>query len=130
MCSAAIPFKKRSFRKYFKSEAVFFAFHRVQQRLLAAPTIELQVALQRATVEWLERKDEMKAASWYEGYWTGQHGNYTYASAGYIGTNVAMGMESTWRYLKRDTVGTAGTNMHMPLKVFAPSVCTYMHNAS
>ena len=71
MCSAAIPFRKRSFWKYFKSEAMYFAFHRVQQRLLAAPTIELQVALQKATVEWLERSDETQAASWYERFWTG-----------------------------------------------------------
>ena len=96
----------------------------------AAPTIELQVALQTAVVDWLMLNGETQAAVWYEQYWTGEHGNYTYASAGYVRSHVNMGMESSWRYLKRDTVGNAGTNMQVSLKVFAPSLCTYVSNIS
>ena len=109
---------------------MYFAFHRIQQRVQAAPTIEIQVALQNAVVAWLMRNEEKQAAGWYEQYWTGQHGNYTYASAGYVGSHVNMGMESAWRYLRRDTVGNAGTNMNVSLKVFSPSLCTYVTNLS
>jgi hypothetical protein len=45
----------------------------------------------------------------------GEHGNHTNASAGYVGTNKTSGCESNWKYGKRDTVGSAGSNMSMSL---------------
>ena len=56
----------------------------------------------------------------------GELGNVSNASAGYCGTNMVSGIESCWRYIKRDTIGTAGTNMGMSLEVFAPSLVKHM----
>ena len=52
----------------------------------------------------------------------GEFGNVSNASAGYVGTNMAPGIEAYWRYIRRDTIGTAGTNMSMSMEVFAPSL--------
>ena len=56
---------------------------------------------------------------------TGEHGNYSNASAGYAGTNNAQGIKSRWWHFKRDTalqVGGAGTNMYIYLRVFMLSM--------
>ena len=60
----------------------------------------------------------------------GDLGNVSNASAGYCGTNMASGIEVSWRYIRRDTIGTAGTNMGMPLEVFAPSLVKHMSDMS
>ena len=59
-------------------------------------------------------------------YLIGEHGNWTNAAAGYAGTNNAQGIESRWLYFKRDTVGGAGTNMGISLRVIIPSMLAYM----
>ena len=60
----------------------------------------------------------------------GDLGNVANASAGYCGTNMASGIESCWKYIRRDTVGTAGSNMSMSLEVFAPSMVKHMSDMS
>ena len=50
--------------------------------------------------------DERKAAVWWRTYHMGDLGNVSNASAGYCGTNMASGIEVTWRYMRRDTIGT------------------------
>ena len=72
----------------------------------------------------------MRASAWFEKTWTGEHGNHTNASAGYLGTNKASGCESHWRYAKRDTVGSAGSNMSMSLQTFSPSLIKYVGDTS
>ena len=56
----------------------------------------------------------------------GPRGNYTNASAGYCGTNSAQGIESRWRYLKRDACGGSSGTKSLPLKVFVPALLTYL----
>jgi hypothetical protein len=60
----------------------------------------------------------------------GPRGNYTNASAGYCGTNSAQGIESRWRYLKRDACGGSSGTKSLPLKVFVPALLTYIKTHS
>ena len=130
MCVAAISWAKRAFRLKFDKEEWFIKFHQLIARLLVAPTIQIASLIQDQIVVWLEDVKEGRASKWYEKTWTGEHGYYTSASAGYNGNNMASGLESTWRYLRRDTVGNAGANMSMSLEVFAPSLLKYVKDAS
>jgi hypothetical protein len=85
-------------------------------RLLKAPTEKITSLVQENIVEWLDSAREFRAASWFEEYWCGEKGNYTNATAGYVGNCVASGIESHWRYLREDTVGTSGTNQRISLE--------------
>ncbi len=127
---AAIAWRKKSFRKYFEKEENFVKFHQMFARALEAPTEAIAMLIQDEIVAWLKAVKEMRAAVWFEKTWTGQHGYYTNASAGYVGNSKAAGRESNWRYAKRDTVGSAGSNMGMSLEVFAPSLIKYVGDTS
>ena len=70
------------------------------------------------------------AAKWFEETWTGEHGNYTNASAGYVGTNKSAGLESHWKYMRHDTIGSAGSNRRLSLAIFAPSLVKYVRDTS
>ena len=57
--------------------------------------------------------EQPRAANWYEGHWTGEHGRYSesLAHAGYAGSNNNMGIEVDWRDIKGEcprsaTLGT------------------------
>jgi hypothetical protein len=90
----------------------------------------LAAAIQDEIVGWLRRDGENGAAAWFERYWTGDRGNYTNASAGYAGNNNAQGIESRWRYMKREVCGTAGQNLRMSLRNFVPALLAYLKSAS
>ena len=86
--------------------------------------------IQSEIVKWLHEVRESRAALWFEENWTGEKGNYTLASAGFVGSNDAQHIESHWRFMKEETVGGAGANMQMPVRVFVPSFKTFVRNAS
>ena len=90
----------------------------------------LTVLLQSDMVEWLERVGERRAARWFEDNWTGEHGNYTNATAGYVGNNMASGIEAHWRYTRGATVGTSGTNQRVCLQVFSASLVRHLKTTS
>jgi hypothetical protein len=100
----AIAWQKKAFRKYFDKVENFEEFHCHAQRLLQAPTMALTRLLQKEIVLWLTEVGEARAASWFNDTWTGERGNYTLAAAGYVGNHLSSGMESNWRYLRRDVV--------------------------
>jgi hypothetical protein len=75
--------------------------------------------------DWLDSVEETKASKWFYETWTGEHGNDTNASAENVGTANANGTVSCCRYLKRNTIGQAGTNVCMPLAVFVQSIKTH-----
>ncbi len=127
---AAIALRKKSFRKYFKKEENFVKFHQMFARVLKAPTEAIALLIQDEIVAWLKAVKEMRASVLFEKTWTGQHGYYTNASAGYVGNNKTAGCESNWRYAKRDTVGSVGSNMGMSLEVFSPSLIKYVADTS
>jgi hypothetical protein len=54
--------------------------------------------LQRNIVLWLTEVGEARAATWFNDNWTGERGNYTIATAGYVGNNLSSGIESNSRY--------------------------------
>jgi hypothetical protein len=68
----------------------------------------------------------MQAAAWFETYWTGEFGNYTNATAGYVGFDKASGIEGYWRCTRRDTIGNSGTNKQVSLNVFMPNLVLYI----
>jgi hypothetical protein len=128
--SAAIAWRKTSFRKYFEKEDNFIKFHQLFARELEAPTEATAQLVQEEMVECLKAVKEMRAAVWFEKTWTGEHGNHTNASAGYVGNNKASGCESNCKYAKRDTVGSAGSNVSMSLQTFTPSMIKYVGDTS
>ncbi len=99
-------------------------------RLLEAPTVEITGLLQDSIENWLGENGEIRAADWLSTYWMGEHGNYTNANAGYVGSNKSAGIESHWRYTKRDTIGGAGSNKRISLSVFIPSLVQYVKDSS
>ena len=127
---AAIAWRRKCWRKYFDSEDNFAEFHQLAGRLLAAPTLAIAHTLQAQIGQWLKSVKETRAASWFKTYWTGEHGNYTNASAGYVGNNKSNGCESHWKYMRRDTIGVAGSNKRMPLKIWVPLLVKYLEDLS
>ena len=125
-----IGWKKRTFRKHFDSEENYTEFHKKASRILEAPTIAITHKLQDLIEEWLKSVKEMRAAVWWREYWTGEHGNYTNATCGYVGNNKSTSIESHWRYMRRDIVGNSGINKRISLRVFAPSLTQYMSDTS
>ena len=123
-------FKKKSFSKYFEHEDNFLYFHQTVARIFDGPTLDIQELLQRHLVMELHRRDKHRAAVWYEDTWTGEHGNYTNASAGYCGNRTSAGLEANWRYMRRDTVGTAGTTRRISLALFSPTMVKYVRDTS
>jgi hypothetical protein len=74
--------------------------------------------------------NETQAAKWFHETWCGERGNYTSESAGYVGSKVANSLESKWKYYQRDTAGTTGTNLRMPIDIFVPSHIKYICDLS
>ncbi len=72
----------------------------------------------------------MRAAGWIETYWISEFGNYTNATAGYVGFNKASGIEGNWRYMLHDTVGSLGTNKHTSIKTFILLLVQYIGDHS
>ena len=99
----ATPFKKRSFRQYFRTEENWLQFHQLLSRLLRAQSIEIASAIQASICEWLKDVNELHAARWFRKQWCGERGNYSNASAGYVGNKVANSLEAKWKYYRRDT---------------------------
>jgi hypothetical protein len=69
---------------------------------------------------WLTEVEEARAATWFNDNWTGERGNYTIATAGYVGNPLSCGIESNRRYMRRDVVGCAGSTQRIALPVVAP----------
>ena len=127
---AVIGWKKKQFRKYFDKEENFTLFHQHAHRLLEAPTIPITRLLQDAIHNWLTEIKEARAAQWWIENWMYEYGNYTNATAGYLGTNKSAGLESGWKYLRRDTVGGAGSTKRISMNVFVPSLKQYIGDLS
>ena len=96
------------------------------QRLFPAPTIEIAAIFQQSLVLELLHRGEPRASKWYDETWTQKHGNYTNALAGYIGNPTSGGIENGWKYLRRDTVGSGGTNMKIGIDIFIPRLTNYL----
>jgi hypothetical protein len=73
---------------------------------------------------------ETRAADWWRDYWCCELGNYTNATAGYVGNNKSTGIESNWRYMKRDTIGNASCNKQISIRNFGPSLTQYVSDNS
>ncbi len=129
MCPA-IAWKKKAYRSKFDNEKNNVEFTQLTTRMLHAHTQPLACDLQEEILKWLKEVKEVRAHGWFEKYWMGPSGNYTNASAGFCGTNSAQGIKSQWCYLKRDTCcGSSGTQS-LPIKVFIPSLLTYLKTLS
>ena len=92
--------------------------------------MKLTTLFQEDIVAWLRFEGEGRAADWFSSNWCGEYGNYTNATAGYVGNCMASGIESHWKYAKRDIVGTSGTNQRISLGVFAGALVRYMKTTS
>jgi hypothetical protein len=92
--------------------------------LLQAPTDHKDAS--EGFVVWLSEVGEARASTWFNDTWTGERGNYTNATAGYVGNNLFSGIQSNWRYMRRDVVGCAGTTQCISLEVFTPSLLQYL----
>ncbi len=86
--------------------------------------------MQGVIVDWLKLKNVNVAANWFETYWTGEHGNYNNATAGYVGNNKLAGIESHWKCMRHDTVGVAGSGKRTGLKTFIPMLMKYLSDLS
>jgi hypothetical protein len=62
--------------------------------------------------------------------WTGEHGNVTNITASYCANNTSAGLEAHWKYMHRDTIGSAGSNMQVKLGIFILLLIRYISNLS
>ena len=51
--------------------------------------------------------EQQRAANWYEGHWTREHGRYSLVHAGCAGSNNNMGIEVDWRDMKGECLPSA-----------------------
>ena len=130
MMCPAIAYKRKSFLKKFSKLENWEWFHQVVHRLFEAPTIPITRLIQQKIVSDLEARGEGKAAKWFLETWTGEYGNYTNGTAGYVGNNKSAGIESHWRYMRRDTIGSAGSNIRLSIAVFVPNLLKYISDLS
>ncbi len=74
------------------------------------PPLKLEITrmLQRDILVGLSEVGKARASLWFNDTWTCERGNYTNATAGYVGNNLSSSIESHWRYMRRYTVGCAG----------------------
>ena len=79
LCFSAIAWKQKKFRFKFKIEDNCIEITKLTTRLPDAHTTQLATALQDEISDWLRTVGENAAAAWFERYWTGDRGNYTYA---------------------------------------------------
>jgi hypothetical protein len=68
---------------------------------------------------------EARASLWFYDTWTGERGNYTNATAGYVGHNLSSGIESHVRYMTRYS-WLPGSTQRISLKVFVLSLIQYI----
>jgi hypothetical protein len=126
----AIAWKKKAYSSKFDNEKNYVDFTQLTTRMLHVHIRPLACDLQEEILKWLKEVNEERAHRWYEKYWMGPSRNYTNASAGFGGTNSAKGIESRWRYLKRDACGGSSGTKSLQLKVFIPSLLTYLKTLS
>jgi hypothetical protein len=60
-------------------------FRKLVHRVLEAPTVAITHLLEDVIVEWFRDIGEVCASVWYRDNWTGEHGNYTNSTSGYVG---------------------------------------------
>ena len=126
MMRPAIANKRKSFLKKFSKLENWEWFHQVVHRLFEAPTIPITRLIQQKIVSDLEARGEARTAKWYLETWTGDYVNYTNATAGYVGNNKSAGIESHWKYMRRDTIGSAGSNIRLSLAVYVPNLLKHI----
>ena len=90
----------------------------------------MATTIQDAICEWLLSVNEKKTEKWFRKTWCGERGNYTNSSAGYVGNKVANSLKAKWKYYRRDTTETTGTNLRMSFNVFIPSHIRYVRDLS
>ena len=64
--------------------------------------IKVTQLIQDEIVAWLKEIKKLRAAKWSGDNLTCEIGNYTNATAGYVGFNKASGIEGNWRYMRRE----------------------------
>ncbi len=101
-------------------------WHNFFRRKLCCGTQEGNCVLQKEIVLWLTEVGEARAATWFNDNWTDERGNYTVATAGYVGNHLSSGIESNWRYMRLDVIGCAGSSQRISLPVFTPSLMQYL----
>ena len=82
--------------------------------------------VQESMAVWMDTVGEKQAVHLWRIHHMGEIRNVSNASAGYVGTNMALGIESWWIYMTHNMVGSAGLNMGMSPEVFEPSLVKYI----
>ena len=109
-----------------RTKITSFGFIIAFLRIFLAPTEEIANFLQASLVIELLHRGEPRASAWFDKEWTGEHDNYTNASAGYIGNPNSGGIEAGWKYMRRDTIGSGGSNFRIGMDIFVPRWTSYV----
>jgi hypothetical protein len=68
-------------------------FYTIVVRVTHFHTVPLSDIMQRKLVQWLHNLGELKAAIWFQTYWTGERGKWAKAHSVVGGTNNTNGTE-------------------------------------
>jgi hypothetical protein len=125
-----IAWQKRSHTKYFKQFETYRKFYRLIVRILRCSSVALAYVLQRKIIEWLLARKEVKAAEWFDDYWTGERGNYILAHGGVGGTNNNCSTEGNWLGMKQAVCGTSGSTSGLAVRTVVPSLLRFLVDKS
>ena len=74
-------------------EELWTAFHKYVKRILLANTERQGEFLPEKMVQWLHEKQQPTAALWFEKYWTGKRGRWTFSHAGHANLHTNSRLE-------------------------------------
>ena len=105
-----IAWQKKTHHKHFQNLETYRAWYKLLVRATRCHSVLLSEVFQRKLVQWLQTNNESRAATWFEKYWTGDHGNWSRGHAGIGGTNNNNGLEALWKKFKKFVCGGSGSS--------------------
>jgi hypothetical protein len=101
MGSAGIAAEKYSHVKYFPNRAAYDDYYDIAVDIGEVGVESFATRIQEMLVDYLRDKHGDKVADWCRDFWTGERGRMCLAHSRYAGCNNNMGVEVSWRQIKR-----------------------------
>jgi hypothetical protein len=105
--TAGIAAEKYSHVKYFPNRAAYDEYYDISVDIGEVGVDSFATRIQEMLVDYLHDRHGDKIADWCRDFWTGKRGRICLAHSLYAGCNNNMGVEVSWRQIKRVCPGLA-----------------------
>jgi hypothetical protein len=105
--TAGIAAEKYSHVKYFPNRAAYDDYYDIAVDIGEVGVDSFATRIQEMLVEYLREKHGDSVADWCRDFWTSERGRMCLAHSRYAGCNNNMGVEVSWRNIKRVCPGLA-----------------------